>query len=52
MIAQRNRNRQKAKARNVDSACYIQQAMALLPKLTEREQRVVAEHIKVLADRG
>ena len=30
---------------------YIQQAMLFLPKLSEREQRAVAEHIKVLAER-
>ena len=30
---------------------YIQQAMMFLPKLSEREQRAVAEHIKVLAER-
>ena len=30
---------------------YIQQAMLFLPKLSERKQRAVAEHIKVLAER-
>ena len=30
---------------------YIQQAMMFLPKLSEREQRAVAEHIKVLTER-
>ena len=30
---------------------YIQQAMMFLPKLSEREQRAVAEHIRVLAER-
>ena len=29
---------------------YIQQAMMFLPKLSEREQRTIAEHIKVLAE--
>ena len=30
---------------------YIQQAMMFLPRLSEREQRAVAEHIKVLAEK-